>query len=151
MRFGGPELAMRLRVARVIVYCQALLLGLIAVFTIETLMMGSGAGIRFQGIFTSQTLTGNAATLVIVVQVVAAIVLIAVNQAAEHSTGFRWLLTAAETVVGVYLVVFISDTVSTWVLGPVVCAIVIALHHWPATQTSTLETHGPDSPGSPPL
>jgi hypothetical protein len=151
MRFGGRQLPMRLRVARVIVYCQALLLGLIAVFTIETLMMGSGAGIRFQGVFASQTLTGSAVTSVIIIQLVAAMVLVVLNHAAEHGGGFRWAMTAVEVAVGAYLVGFISDTASTWVLGPVVCAAVIVLHHWRTTLALALGSQGSDSPSSPPL
>ena len=151
MRFGGRDLPMRLRVARVIVYCQALLLGLIAVFTIETLMMGSGAGIRFQGIVSSQTLTGGAVTSVIVIQLAAAFALVVLNHAAERGGGMRWAFTAAEVFVGAYLVGFVSDTSSTWVLGPVVCAAVIALHHWRTMPSPALGSHGSHGSGSPPL
>ncbi len=131
MRFGGRQLPMRLRVARAIVYCQALLLGFIAIFTLETLMLGSNNGIRFAGLVANQILSGNAVSGVIAVQVVAAFALVILNHAAERGGAFRWAMTAVEVAVGLWLVGFISDTPSTWVLGPVVCAAVIALHHWP--------------------
>ncbi len=135
---------MRLRVARVIVYCQALLLGFIAIFTLETLMLGSNNGIRFEGLASNQLLTGNSVTGVIVVQVVAAFALVILNHAAEGGGGFRWAMTAAEVAVALWLVGFISDSLSTWVLGPVVCAAVIALHHW---RTSAAAVSGPADGG----
>ena len=60
MRFGKQHLGTRLVIARMVVYCQAAVLVLVAVNLLEILLIGgASSGLSFRGAFTSTPISGN--------------------------------------------------------------------------------------------
>ena len=133
MRFGGSQLPIRLRVARTILYCQAVIMVLIAILALEVLIIGgTSTGISLTGLVDKQALTGSGVTALALVLVVIGIVLVVVEQqVVARGASARPLLAVAEVALAVYLIGFVTNSVETWVFGPAAGAAVLLLHYWP--------------------
>jgi hypothetical protein len=133
MRFGGSQIPIRLRVARTILYCQAVIMVLIAILALEVLIIGgTSTGISLTGLVDKQALTGSGVTALALVLVVIGIVLVVVEQqVVARGASARPLLAVAEVALAVYLIGFVTNSVETWVFGPAAGAAVLLLHYWP--------------------
>jgi hypothetical protein len=133
MRFGGSKTPLRLRVARTILYCQAAILALIAVFALEILVLGdAGTGFPLSGLVDQQTLTSSGATAFALTLLGVAVVLVVVEQqVAARGARARLVLVAAEVAISACLIGWVSSSVGTWLFGPACGAAVLILHYWP--------------------
>ena len=157
MRFGTRKLPGRLRAARTIVYCQAAAVAMIAAFMLEFLAInGSESGFPLAGILTNRIVTGTGVLVFALAHLVAAIVLVVVEQRASvgDATARGWLI-AAEVAISLYLVGFVATTAGAWLFGPTAAAAILVLHEWPAlrayftaSEGAALAAVGPDHPGT---
>ncbi|MGD1053366.1 MAG: hypothetical protein ABR950_06005 [Candidatus Dormibacteria bacterium] len=133
MRFGGNQLPLRIRVARTILYCQATVLMLIAVFTFAIVTTGgTGSGLRISGIADEQTLTGSEISTLAVALIAIGVVLVVVEQQVRKRGGdARLVLAGVELVSSVGLITFVSDSAGMWLFCPVFGIAVVILHYWP--------------------
>ena len=110
MRFGKQHLDTRLVIARVVAYCQAAALILVAVNLLEILLIGGASGgLSFRGVFTSTPISGNGTIVAAFALFVVALVLIVVEQRAAGGEGARPTLAAAEVIFAVGFVGFVAD------------------------------------------
>jgi len=132
MRFGKKRLGARLVTARVVVYCQAAALALVAVNLLEILLIGgSSSGLSFPGVFSSTPLSGNGALVAGFGFFAVAVVLIAVEQAGAAGGGARRTLAAVEVIFAVCFVGFVADDAGGWLFGPGAALLIVGLHYWP--------------------
>ena len=141
MSFGTRRLSVRLQAARGIAYCQALVLGLIAVFALGILAIG-GAGFTLSGIASHASLDGSAVVTLALLYIAAAVVVALEHQVAVWGGTALLLLVVVEVALSVYMIGFVDAAPGGWVFGPVAGAALIALHAWPraALQSSTSST-----------
>jgi hypothetical protein len=133
MRFGGSQIPTRLRVARTIVYCQAVIMVLIAILALEVVVIGgTQTGVTLTGVVHRQVLTGSGISTFAFALVVIGIVLVVVEQQVRaRGPGARPLIAAAEVALAVYLIGFMTSSVETWVFGPAAGVAILVLHYWP--------------------
>jgi hypothetical protein len=132
MRFGKQHLDTRLVIARVVVYCQAAALTLVAVQLLEILLIGGASGgLSFRGVFTSTPISGNGTIVSAFAFVVVALVLIVVEQRAAGGEGARQTLAAVEIIFAVCFVGFVATAAGGWVFGPAAALVVVGLNYWP--------------------
>jgi hypothetical protein len=169
MDFGTRQLSGYLRVVRVIVYCQAAIMVLTAIFAFGLMAMGGSAGFTLTGIVSHTTVSGGAVTTFAFVYLVVAVALVAVErEAARRGGGARLVLVAAEVALAVYLIGFVDAAPGGWIFGPVAGAAVFLLEYWPqlrsrspmrgsatpapaASELHGPAGHGPDAAAPPPL
>ena len=158
MRFGtARQLPGRLRAARTIVYCQAAVVAMVAAFMLEFMVInGPDSGFPLAGIFTSTTVTGTGLLVLALAHVIAAMLLVLVEQRASvgDAKARGWLI-AAEVAIAVYLIGFVATTGGSWIFGPAAAMAILALHEWPALRRyfsasdgGTLAAAGSDPAGT---
>ena len=131
MRFGKQHLSTRLVIARVVVYCQAAALALVAINLLEVLLIGgTGSGLSFRGVFTSIPISGNGAMVSALAFLVVALVLIFVEQRAAGGGGARQTLAVVEIAFAVCFVGFVANAAGGWLFGVVAALAVVGLHYW---------------------
>jgi len=131
MRFGKQRLGTRLVIARVVAYCQAAALVLVAVNLLEILLIGgTSSGLSFRGAFTSTPISGNGTVVAAFALFVVAVLLIVAEQRAAGSGGARPTLAAAEVIFAVGFVGFVADAAGGWLFGPAAALVVVGLHYW---------------------
>ena len=132
MRFGKQHLSTRLVIARVVLYCQAAALALVALNLFEILLIGgTDSGLSFRGALTSTPISGNGAIVSAFAFVVVAVVLIVVEQRAATGGGARHTLAAAEIIFAVCFVGFVASATGGWIFGPAAALVVVVLHYLP--------------------
>jgi hypothetical protein len=143
MGFGTRQLPIRLRAARTIVYCQAAILVLTAVFALGIVMMGGqGAGFTLSGLAFRTSITGGGvATFALVYLAVASAVVVVEHQVAVRGDTARLALVAVEVALSVYLIGFVDAAPGGWIFGPAAGAAVLALHYWPELRLGSPATH----------
>jgi hypothetical protein len=152
MRFGTRQLPVRLRVARTIVYCQAALVILIALFALEILILGgTGTGFPLSGIFADTTVTGNGMTILAILYFAVAVALVAVEQRAATRGGTdRLTLVGTEIALAVYLIGFAANSPGAWICAPAAGIAILVLHYWPElTSYFLVSDAGTPAPASP--
>jgi len=131
MRFGKQRLGTRLVIARVVAYCQAAALVLVAVNLLEILLIGgTSSGLSFRGAFTSTPISGNGTVVAAFALFVVAVLLIVAEQRAAGGGGARRTLAAAEVIFAVGFVGFVADAAGGWLFGPAAALVVVGLHYW---------------------
>jgi hypothetical protein len=132
MRFGKQHLGPRLVLARIVAYCQAAVLVLVAVNLLEILLIGgSTSGLSFQGAFATTSVSGNRTVVTAFALFVVAVVLILVEQRAAGDGGARRALAVVEAVFAIGFVGFVAAALGGWLFGPAAALIVVGLHYWP--------------------
>jgi len=132
MRFGKRQLGARLVIARLLTYCQAAALALVALNLLEVLLIGgAGSGLSFRGLLATTAINGSGAVVSALAFVVVALVLIAVEQRAAGGGAARRTLAAAELAFALCFVAFVANAAGGWVIGPAAALAVVGLHCWP--------------------
>jgi hypothetical protein len=132
MRFGKQRLSARLVTSRVVVYCQAAVLALVAITLLEILLVGgSSSGLSFPGVFTNTPVSGNGALIAAVGFIALAVALIAVEQQGAAGGGARRTLAVTEVAFAVCFVGFVANDPGGWLFGPAAALVIVGLHYWP--------------------
>jgi hypothetical protein len=149
MSFGTRQLAVRLRAARAIVYCQAAILVLTAVFAYGVAAISGQTSFTLSGLASHASISGSGVLSFSLVLLVVAAVLVAVERyAAAHGGGAQVALVVAEVAICVYLVVFVDAAPGGWAFGPAAGAAVLLLHLWPQLTSHLASRAGAPAPAA---